>query len=77
MAGKKEKTRRTRKRSSFMEEFDKEKRNMKNVSYFKRHTRKVTKPRGLKRNQRSIEEKVPREEKTQWEFLLESFGWRG
>lgn len=50
---------------------------MKNVSYFKRHTRKVTKPRDLKRNQRSIEEKVPREEKTQWEFLLESFGWRG
>lgn len=66
MTGKEEKkTRRTRKRSDFLEEFDKEKRSMKNVSYFKRHTRKVTKIRGLKGNQRSIEERVPREERTQ------------
>lgn len=42
------KARRTRKRSSFMEGFDKEKRSMKNVSYFKRHTRKVTKTKGFK-----------------------------
>lgn len=60
MAGKKEKTRRTGKRSSFTKGFDKEKRSMKYMRYFKGHTRKVTKPREVKGNQRNIEKSPKR-----------------
>ena len=47
-----------------MEQFEGGKRRVKNVSYFKKHTRKVTKPRGQNTNKRSIEESLPGEERT-------------